>query len=239
MLNPPELISEMASKGETKALFDDFFRITQPYRYSYNFTWLGVPIIQYPQDMVAVQELIWSIKPSAIVETGVAHGGSLILSASILELLGGDGIVIGVDVDIRAHNRKRLEEHPLFHRLRLIEGSSVDESTAQQVRTLVGERQPVLIFLDSMHTHEHVLRELQVYSDLVKAGSYVVVFDTVIENLPPGSYPDRPWDVGNSPATAVAEFLQENKRFQVDEQIEQRLIFTVAPGGYLRCIADE
>lgn len=238
MVNDPRLIAEMAADPRTKELVRTFFEVTQPYRYSYNFDWLGVPIIQHPQDVVAVQELIWSIKPEAVVETGVAHGGSLILSASILELLGGDGIVVGVDIDIREHNRKRLETHPLYSRIKLLEGSSIADEIVAEVKQKVAERSPVLVFLDSMHSHAHVLRELELYSDLVAAGSYLVVFDTIIEYLPPGSFPDRPWDVGDSPATAVKEFLSRTDRFVVDQELEDRLLFTVAPGGFLKCVED-
>jgi len=238
MVNDPGIVAEMAADPRSRELVRSFFELTQPYRYSYNFDWLGVPIIQYPQDIVAVQELIWRIQPSAIVETGIAHGGSLILSASILSLIGGDGVVVGVDIDIREHNRKRLEAHPLYGRLRLIEGSSIDESIVQRVKDEVGPRKPVLVFLDSMHSHSHVLRELELYSPLVEPGSYLIVFDTVIEDLPPGSFPDRPWDVGDSPATAVKEFLSRTDRFIVDEELENRLLFTVAPGGFLKCVKD-
>lgn len=236
MVNDSRLIAEMAADPRSKELVRTFFEVTQPYRYSYNFDWLGVPIIQHPQDIVAVQELIWSIKPRVIVETGVAHGGSLILSASILELLGGDGVVVGIDIDIREHNRRRLEAHPLYSRIKLLQGSSIADEIAAQVRQIVAGQSPVLVFLDSMHSHAHVQRELELYSDLVTEGSYLVVFDTVIEHLPAGSFPDRPWEVGDNPATAVREFLTQTDRFVVDEELENRLLFTVAPGGYLKCI---
>lgn len=208
------------------------------YGYSYNFDWLGLPIIQFPQDIVAVQELIWRTKPSVIIETGVARGGSVVLSASILELLGGDGFVIGVDVDIRPANRAAIESHRLAHRIRLIEGSSTDIKVLDKVRSFTDHRQPILVFLDSLHTHAHVLEELRQYSPLVSSGSYVVVFDTIIESMPDELLATRPWTNTDNPRTAVREFLAENARFVVDEDIEARLQITVAPGGFLRCVGD-
>jgi cephalosporin hydroxylase len=207
------------------------------HKYTYNFTWMGRPIIQLPQDIVAMQELIFRIKPAVIVETGVAHGGSLVLYASMLELLGGDREVIGVDIDIRAHNRAELDAHPMRKRIRLIQGSSVSPETVAQVKRHVGARGPVLVTLDSNHTHEHVLHELHAYSPLVTQGSYLVVFDTLIEEMPDHCFPDRPWKKGNSPRSAVREFLGESRRFEVDEQLEAKLLITACPGGWLKCVA--
>jgi len=207
-------------------------------KYTYNFSWLGRPIIQFPQDIIAMQELIWKVKPDLIIETGIAHGGSLMFSASMLELLGGDGCVVGVDIDIREHNRIEIEKHPMFKRITMIEGSSIDEGIAGEVKKLASNRKVVMVVLDSMHTHEHVLRELEVYSPLVTKGSYIVVCDTIIEDMPEGSFPDRPWEVGNNPKTAVWEFLKTTDRFEIDEDIPSRLLITVAPDGYLRCVED-
>ncbi|MCX7197570.1 MAG: cephalosporin hydroxylase family protein [Proteobacteria bacterium] len=208
------------------------------HRYTYNFRWLGRPVIQFPQDLVALQELIWAVRPGAIVETGIAHGGSLVFSASMLQLIGGDGIVVGVDVDIRAHNRKAIEAHPMAHRIRMVEGSSIDPGTVRQVEGLVAGRQPVMVILDSMHTHDHVLAELEAYSPLVSAGSWLVVLDTVIEDMPRGWFSDRPWDVGNNPKTAVHAFLRGSDRFVIDPSIADKLQITVAPDGWLRCVRD-
>ncbi|WP_292389769.1 cephalosporin hydroxylase family protein [Methanosarcina sp. UBA5] len=202
-------------------------------KYSYNFTWLGRPIIQYPQDIIAMQEIIWQVKPDLIIETGIAHGGSLIFYASMLELLGGDGHVVGIDIDIRKHNRMEIEKHPMFKRITMIEGSSTDEKIAGEVRRLA-EGKKVLVCLDSNHTHEHVLRELELYAPLVSVGSYCVVFDTIVEDMPASSYPDRPWDKGNNPKTAVRAYLKEHNEFVVDEEIENKLLITVAPSGYLK-----
>jgi cephalosporin hydroxylase len=185
-----------------------------------------------------MQEILWQVKPDLIIETGIAHGGSLIFYASILELIGGDSQVLGIDIDIREHNRIEIEKHLMFKRITMIEGSSIDEGIARQVYQFAKDKKRVLLALDSNHTHDHVLGELQLYSHLVTKGSYVVVFDTIVEDMPPGSYPDRPWDKGNNPKTAVREFLKNNDRFVIDKDIENKLLLTVAPEGYLKCIAD-
>ena len=234
----PKRIEAMGADLEMRKLTRDWINKTFEYRYPYNFSWLGVPIIQYPQDIVALQEIIWKVKPKAIVETGIAHGGSLILSASLLELLGGDGIVVGVDIDIRSHNRAVIEAHPLSRRIRMIQGSSIDEAVAKQVQDLVGDKSPVVVILDSNHTHDHVRDELKLYSPLVQSGSYLVVFDTVVEFMKNDAFPDRPWGIGDNPYSAVQEFLKTNSRFQLDQEIEDKLQVTVAPGGWLKCVAD-
>ena len=206
------------------------------YQYSYNFDWLGLPIIQFPQDMIAIQEIIWKIKPDVIIETGVARGGSLILSASILHLLNGNGKVIGVDIDIRSHNRKAIEEHPLAFRINLIQGSSIDSSVVEQVKKFVKPEHNIMIILDSNHTHEHVLKELELYSPLVTKDCYLVIMDTVVEDMPEDYFPDRPWGRGDNPKTAVHEFLKSSDRFEIDESIHNKLLITVARDGYLKCI---
>ena len=208
------------------------------YEYSYHFEWLGLPIIQYPQDMVALQEIIWRVRPDAIVETGIARGGSLIFSASLLELLGGDRVVVGIDIDIRRHNRKAVEEHPLAKRIVMLEGSSINEETVAAVRKTTAGKERILVILDSNHTHAHVLEELRLYSPMVKAGSYLVVFDTLIENMPDDFYPHRPWGKGDNAMTAVHAFLDTTDRFEIDKQIQDKLLITAAPNGYLRCLKD-
>lgn len=234
---------------------------TQP-KYSYNFTWLGRPIIQYPQDIVAVQELIWQVKPDLIIETGIAHGGSLIFSASMLTLLdvceaveAGTAFdpeqakrkVIGIDIEIRPHNREAIERHPMSHRIDMIEGSSIDPDIVSLVKEKAKGYERILVCLDSNHTHEHVLAELEAYAPLVSVGSYCVVFDTIIEDMPEGSFPDRPWGKGNNPKTAVHEYLSRLREegrtasdgrplhFEIDKMIENKLLITVAPDGYLKC----
>lgn len=235
-----EKAASIAAQGRDPKMVQagiDFVVDTAKYKYSYNFTWMGRPIIQFPQDMVAMQEIIWDVRPEIIVETGIAHGGSLIYYASLLELMGGDAFVLGVDIDIRAHNRAEIEAHPMFKRIRMIQGSAIDEDIVRQVRDLAGDRK-ALVVLDSNHTHSHVLRELELYSPLVKAGSYLVVFDTVVEDMPEGHFADRPWGKGDNPKTAVREFLKTNDRFEVDRSIESKLLITVAPEGYLKCVKD-
>jgi len=207
------------------------------FRYSYNFTWLGRPIIQYPQDVMAMQEIIWRVQPDLIIETGIAHGGSLIFYASMLELIG-CGQVLGVDIDIRTHNRIEIEKHPMFRRVTMIQGSSIDKSVAKQVHDFAKGKGRVLVVLDSNHTHEHVLQEMHLYSPLVTRGSYLVVFDTAIEDMPQGSFPDRPWHKGNNPRTAVSEFLKTTDRFLADKDMDSKLLITTARSGYLKCVKD-
>lgn len=231
-------IAQLRNNQGLKSLSQQWIADVSRHKYSYNFSWLGRPIIQFPQDIMAMQELIWRIKPQLIIETGIAHGGSIIFYASMLELLGGDGLVVGIDIDIRAHNRREIEAHPMFKRIHLVEGSSIAPEIVEEVYGLAAGKAPILVALDSNHTHEHVLQELKLYSPLVTRGSYLVVFDTIIEDFPAGYFHDRPWDKGNNPKTAVSEFLAANKRFQLDEDLESKLLITVAPGGYLQCVAE-
>lgn len=233
-----ENIRQLGESDELRARSMEWVANVSKLKYSYHFTWLGRPVIQFPQDLVAMQEIIWEVRPSLIVETGVARGGSLVFYASLLELIGGDGRVVGIDIDIREHNRNEIEKHPMFSRITLVEGSSVDGEVVETVKLMAKDRSPVLVVLDSNHTHEHVLRELEAYSPLVTRGSYLVVFDTVIEAMPEDFFPDRPWGKGDNPRTAVREFLEQTDRFVVDAEYDSKLLITVAPGGYLRCIKD-
>jgi cephalosporin hydroxylase len=246
--------SEIAAQGRSgtaMAAARAFMLAARPTNYSYHFECLGRPIIQYPQDIVAMQELVWQIKPDLIIETGIAHGGSLILSASMLALLdycdaveegrpldhrSGGRRVLGVDIDIRSHNRAAIEAHPLAHKIDMIQGSSIDPDVIAEIRARAKDRHRILVCLDSNHTHAHVLAELEAYAPLVTPGSYCIVFDTVIEDRPAGSFPGRPWDKGNNPKTAVREFLKTHPEFEVDKTIENKLLITVAPDGYLKRI---
>lgn len=214
---------------------------TQP-KYSYNFSWLGRPIIQYPQDIVAMQELVWRIQPDLIIETGIAHGGSLILSASLLELnaaCGGNpaGKVLGIDIDIREHNRAAIMAHPMSKRIDMLQGSSIDPEIIQQVQQYAQAKKRIMVCLDSNHTHDHVLAELVAYAPLTSVGSYCVVFDTIVEELPSDFYPDRSWGPGNSPQSAVKAYLNDHPEFEIDDSIDHKLLISVAPKGYLRRIA--
>jgi len=213
---------------------DHFIKELAYARYTSNFTWLGRPVIQMPQDLVAMQEIIWATKPDFIIETGIAHGGSLIFYASMLELIGGNGKIIGIDIDIRQHNRVEIEKHPLYHRIVMIEGSSVDEHVLEQVKLLTTGAKRTIVCLDSNHTHDHVLKELQFYTPLVSIGSYCVVSDTGIEYLSKDMIEDRPWGPGNNPMIAVWEFLKTHTEFEIDKSIEYKLLITSAPDGYLR-----
>jgi cephalosporin hydroxylase len=229
----------IASNGNNAALrsaakaFNDASNSSQ---YSYNFSWMGRPIIQYPQDMIAMQEIIWDLKPDLIIETGIAHGGSLIYYASILQLIG-HGEVLGIDIDIREHNKAEIEKHPMFSRISMIQGSSIDPAIVDEVRKHTVGKEKVLVILDSNHTHDHVLSELEMYSPFVTEGSYLVVFDTIVEDLPEGYFSQaRPWGVSNNPKTAVAAFLKSNDAFVVDSAVDNKLLISVAPGGYLKKI---
>ena len=239
----------------------DFIRGSLEDKYSYNFKWLSRPIIQYPQDIVAMQELIWQIKPDLIIETGIAHGGSLIMNASMLALLDyceavEDGKtldprathrrVLGIDIDIRPHNRAAIEAHSMSHRIDMIQGSSIAPEVIAQVQEIAKDYKRVLVCLDSNHTHEHVLAELEAYAPLTSKGSYCCVFDTLIEDMPNEMFQDRPWGKGNNPKTAVLEYLKRLQgegrkavdgdplRFEIDKMIENKLLITVAPDGYLK-----
>jgi cephalosporin hydroxylase len=231
-------ITALGEDAVLKAVAREFMIQSGKYKYTYNFQWLGRPIVQFPSDIIALQEVIWRVKPSVIVETGVAHGGGVIFHASMLELLGGNRQVIGVDIDIRAHNRTEIERHPMAGRISLIQGSSIDLKTSQEVTARCAGASPVLIILDSNHTHDHVLEELRLYSPLVSKGSYIIVMDTAVEDVPKELFADRPWGPGNNPKTAVWEFLRHNSRFVIDKDIENKLLITVAPDGFLKCIAD-
>ena len=244
-----DTIATYGEDEEFKTLSRDWLQNSMARRYVYNFDWLGRPIIQYPQDMIAVQELIWDVRPDVVVETGIAHGGSLILSASLLAMLDySDAVamgtvldpaqpkrrVVGVDIDIRAHNRAAIEAHAMASRITMVQGSSVDPQTVAQVKEAVGTGKKVLVFLDSMHTHDHVMAELEAYAPLVSPGSYCVVFDTFVEDMPPAFFADRPWDVGNNPMTAVNAWLGDHPEFLIDRAWDHKLMVTVARGGFLR-----
>ncbi len=236
-LDREQLISSYPNNQKLMSSASEFNKESNKAKYSYNFSWMGRPIIQYPQDMIAMQELIWNIKPDLIIETGVAHGGSLIFYASLLELIG-KGEILGIDIDIREHNRIEIEKHPMAKRIHLIQGSSIDKQIVEKVETFARNKNSIMVCLDSNHTHDHVLQELLLYSKFVTNGSYCVVFDTIIELMPKGMY-DRAWDVGNNPKTAVNEFLRRNNNFKIDYDIDNKLLISVAPQGYLKRILDQ
>ncbi len=230
-----ERINSYGKSKKLKKLSLDFLNESHRQKYAYNFSWCGLPIIQFPQDIVAMQEIIWEVKPDLIIETGIARGGSIIFYASILELLN-QGMVLGIDVDIREHNKKAIEKHPFYKRVKMIQGSSTSLDVIKEVEEIAANAKRVLVCLDSNHTYEHVLKELQLYSPFVTKGSYLVVFDTVVEDLDEDIFLDRPWDNKNNPKTAVREFLKSCDRFVVDKDIEHKLLLTVSPDGFLKCI---
>lgn len=225
-------IEGLKQDRDLHALSRVWVREVSPHKYAYNFSWMGRPIIQFPQDMMAMQEILWSVKPDLVIEAGVAHGGSILYYASLLELIG-HGEVLGVDIDIRPHNREAIESHPMSRRVRLLQGSSIEAATIDQVRALAHGKRAVVV-LDSNHTHDHVLAELRAYAPLVCQGGYCVVMDTLIEDMPARLVGDRPWGLGNNPKTAVQQFLRESRDFEIDADLESKLLITVAPSGYLR-----
>ena len=232
-----EKLKEMGKDSEFKKKSQDWFLHSLKHEYSYHFEWLGLPIIQYPQDIVAYQEIIWNVKPDLIIETGIARGGSLVLSASMLQLIG-KGQVLGIDIDIKKENLKKIETHFLKKRIKMIQGSSIDENVIKQVKKIAKNKKKIMVVLDSNHTHQHVLNELENYSQFVKKGSYLIVFDTIIEDIPKKltEKTNRPWKKGNSPKSAIKEFLKKNSRFEIDNMIDNKLQISVAPNGYLKCI---
>ena len=245
-------ISSLSKDEDLQALSRIWIREIQPHKWSYNFSWLGRPAIQFPNDAWAMQELIWQIRPDLIIEMGVAHGGSLIMSASMLALLDlcdaieSGGVmdpnkslrkVLGVDIEIRPHNREAIEAHPMSSRIKMIEGSSIAPSIIKQVKDFAKDYNCILICLDSNHSHNHVLAELEAYAALTSIGSYCVVFDTIVEDMPKEMFPDRPWGPGNNPKTAIWEYLKTHPEFEIDKSIQHKLLITVAPDGYLKRVS--
>lgn len=239
-----EFLKSVSENIEKQGVDNHFRKVTNDWvtssvqnKYTYNFSWMGRPVIQYPQDLLAMQELIFKVKPDLVVETGVAHGGSLIFSASMLELIGRPAEVLGIDIDIRSHNREAIEAHPMKKRIQLLQGSSISSEIITEVKKRAAGKK-TLVILDSNHTYEHVKTELELYSPLVQKDSYMIVFDTVIDDLSDELSSDRPWGFRNGPKKAVHEFLASQSRFQIDVHLQNKLMITAAPDGYLSCVAD-
>lgn len=247
-----ERVASYANEPSFQAASAQFVELSAKLKYMYNLFWLGRPIIQYPQDIVAMQEIVWHVKPDLIVETGIAHGGSLVLSASLLAMIdyceaveagtpldphASQRKVVGVDIDIRSHNREALDAHPLRHKIEMIEGSAVDRSIASRVAAHAKGKKKILVCLDSNHTHEHVLKELELYAPLTSKGSYCIVYDTLIEDMPADAYPNRPWGAGDNPKTAVREYLKSHPEFEIDRHVQDKLQITVAPDGFLKRVS--
>jgi cephalosporin hydroxylase len=244
-----ENILQISRDRDVHALSRIWQRETNPYRYTYNFSFLGRPIIQYPQDIVAMQELIWKVKPDLIIGTGIAHGGSIIMSASMLALLdlceaiesgtildpkNSKRRVLALDIDISQHNREAIEAHPMSSRIQIIQGSSIAPEVIQQVKAVAKNYQCVMVCLDSNHTHDHLLAELKAYAPLTSIGNYCVVFDTIVEDMPRATFPDRPLEPGDNPKTAVWEYLKTHPEFEIDKSVDNKLLISIAPDGYLR-----
>ncbi|KAB7610070.1 cephalosporin hydroxylase [Amylibacter sp. SFDW26] len=242
-------VASYVNEKEMRKAASDFMRASTQPKYCYNFSWQTRPIIQYPQDMVAVQEIIWDVKPDLIVEMGIAHGGSLIYNASILAMLDmceaiEDGRtidpaqskrrILGVDIDIREHNRIEIEKHPMSSRIDMIQGSSIAPEIIQQVKDYAADYERILVCLDSNHTHSHVLAELEAYAPLTSVGSYCVVFDSIVEDLPEDMYPDRPWGPGDNPKTALWDYVERHPEFEIDKQMFEKLLISVCPDGFLK-----
>ena len=242
-------IEGLQNDTDLQALSRIWVREIAPHKWAYNFTWLGRPAIQFPNDVWALQEIIWSTRPDLIIETGIAHGGSLIASASLLAMLdycdaaeAGEVLdpaapkrkVLGVDIDIREHNRAAVEAHPMSSRITMLQGSSIDDDIVSQVRNFASGYERVLVCLDSNHTHDHVLAELEAYGPLVTPGSYCIVMDTIVEDMPASMFPDRPWGPGDNPKTAVHKWVETRDDFEIDRAMDAKLQISVAPEGFLR-----
>ncbi|MDH3326102.1 MAG: cephalosporin hydroxylase family protein [Gammaproteobacteria bacterium] len=243
-----ERITEYPGSDLAKSAHEFMKASTLP-KYSYNFRWLDRPIIQYPQDIVAMQEIIWQVKPDLIIETGIAHGGSLIFSASMLAMIdyaeaveNGEILdpksskrkVLGIDIDLREHNRASIEANPFSHMIQTVVGSSVSDNIINEVKSIASSYSNILVCLDSNHTHEHVLKELEAYASLTSVGSYCVVFDSMIEDLPDELFPDRPWCKGNNPKSALKQWIASHPEFVIDKNIDDKLLISVVSEGYLK-----
>lgn len=234
-----QILTQAADMGQDTDLLKltaNVYEASDRYGYTYFWKWLGLPIIQAPDDIVAMQEIIWQTRPQVVIETGFARGGSAILYSSILELIG-EGRVVSVDIDVREHNRRAVEEHPFGSRVDFVEGSSTAPDTMRRVRALVPDGARVMVVLDSNHTHQHVLDELRLYGPLVTEGQFLVVSDTVVEDIPPQTHRPREWGPGNNPKTALQEYLRETDRFEPDPWFNNKVLITSSRGGYLRCVA--
>jgi cephalosporin hydroxylase len=230
-------IEAMSHDVELQAKTIDWMIHADKYKYTYNFSWMGRPIIKFPADIIVQQELMWKLKPDLVIETGIAHGGSIIFTASMLEMMEIRGEVVGVDIDIRPHNRKLIESHPMYKRITMYQGSSVDPNIVEKVKNHVEGKKTVMVILDSLHSHKHVYDELKAYTLFVTRGSYCILPDTFIEFFPKGYYADkRPWDVGDNPYTAMKQFINETEDFEIDKSVSSKAVITETIEGYLKKI---
>lgn len=228
-------ISEARADGKLIQKGLDFVEYSDKHRYGYNWTWMDLPIIQMPEDIVLTQELLWELKPDFVIELGIAWGGSLAMYAAFMEL-SGKGQVIGIDITIPKHNAEAIMSCPVSSRISLIEGSSIDKSLFDNVAARIPKGSKVMMVLDSNHTHEHVYKELTLWSPLVHADSYIIVSDTIVEHIPAQDHRPRPWGPGNNPGTAAIKFLSENPRFTSENSYSDRAIASFNPAGYLKAL---
>jgi len=232
-----ETAASQMKDAELRKTALDFIIDSDKHGYGYQWTWLGLPFIQMPQDMIVTQEIIWETKPDLIIETGIAWGGSVVFYASLLQLIG-NGEVVAVDLNLYDHVAQRIMSYPFSDRVHLYKGSSTDPAIAAKVKAHVKLGKKVMVLLDSNHTHQHVLDELRIYAPLVTKGQYLVVSDTIVEDIPPQKHRLRPWGPGNNPKTALRQYMKESDRFEVDEYTNSKLLLTYTPEGYCRCVKD-
>jgi hypothetical protein len=228
-------IERMGSDQELRQKSIDWMIHADRYKYTYNYSWMGRPIIKFPNDMVIQQELMWELKPDLVIETGIAHGGSIIFTASMMEMMNIDGEVVGIDVDIRPHNRTKIEAHPMMKRITMYEGDSVSDAMVEKVRVHTNGKKCVMVILDSLHSHAHVYKELRSYAPMTTLGSYCILPDTFIEFFPKGYYSEtRPWDVGNNPHSAMKQYISETDNFEIDHARTDKAMITETIDGYLK-----
>ena len=228
-----KLLGSQSNNLEFQAASSDWMQLAVDNKYSHQFDWLGVPIIQMPEDLIIFQEIVYKTRPDLIIETGVARGGSIIFWASIQKLCGITGKVLGVDVDIRQHARSAINDSNFKDEIDLIEGSSIEDKVVDQVKKIISQHKRIMVVLDSNHTHEHVLSELEIYSKFVSKDCFLLVLDTVIDDLKVDS--TRPWGPGSSPKSAAKEFMLKTSEDFINEQsYENRALLSVAPNGYWR-----
>tara|TARA_Y100000589_G_scaffold200807_1_gene189411 strand:- start:3693 stop:4457 length:765 start_codon:yes stop_codon:yes gene_type:complete len=231
-------IKKMGEDYKLKEKSLEWMLLADKYKYTYNFTWMGRPIIKYPNDMVIQQEIMWKVKPDLIIETGIAHGGSIIFSSSMMKMMDIEGEVVGIDIDIREHNKNQIINHKAYDRISMYEGDSTNPNIIKKVEKHIKPYSKVMVILDSNHSHKHVLKELEIYSRYVTKGSFCILPDTFIEFFPKGYYSkDRPWDVGNNPYTAMKEFMKNNNKFKVSKFYSDKANITETIDGYLERIS--
>lgn len=231
-------IEKMGNDAVLRQKSLDWMLHADKYKYTYNYAWMGRPIIKFPNDILIQQEIMWELKPDLVIETGIAHGGSIIFTASMMEMMGIPGEVVGVDIDIRPHNKHAIDNHPMKKRITMYEGSSVEPNIIDKVKNHTIGKRCVMVILDSLHSHNHVYQELCAYAPMTTIGSYCILPDTFIEFFPKGYYSEsRPWDVGDNPYTAMRSFMDQNNSFEIDKSRTNKAMITETIDGYLKRIS--